>query len=551
MMRKTALPCLHNIPMTPDSELDVGARYLLNGYMVNSGTNEITLNGVETRIEPKSMEVLVFLVAHAGQVVSRAQIQDEVWGEVLVGDDSLTNAIIKLRKAFGDDARNPRVIETIPKRGYRLIAEVGEVDIGNIPVRPMRWLIIMVGGLVLVVLAALLLGKNARESVAEIPLKHDDRTRVIVAPFQNLSGDSAQDYLAQGIEQTILSGLAGIAPIAAMQATANANDADYQLEGGVRRSGDRIRVDTRLVEASSGIILATRRYDREFSGLMAVEAAIEANVVTALALDIDLANRTSQSRGYTDSIEAYDLFLQARVALLPRDPVENTRARALYQLAIERDPHFARAYGGLALTYAAEYRNGWALNADETLNRALIIAKTALEIQPNLPEQHWVIGYVQTQQRNLSMAEDSLETALQLEPYYADALALLGGIRTYVGQPDETLPLLREAMRLRPDAGYLYYLLLGRAYYFLDNCNQGLINLREAANRNPANLETHIYLAACMIRQDDIEGAEWEALEILGIDPDFTMSAFFDAYPMTARKNIATLANDLKLAGVD
>ena len=550
-MRKTAQPCLHDISMTPDSELNVGARYLLNGYMVNAGTNAIMLNGAETRIEPKSMEVLVFLVAHAGQVVSRAQIQDEVWGEVCVGDDSLTNAIIKLRKAFGDDARNPRVIETIPKRGYRLIAEVGSVDIESIPVRPKRWLIIMVGGLALVVLAALWLGKNAPKSVAEIPLKHDDRTRVIVSPFQNLSGDPTQDYLAHGIEQTILSGLAGIAPIAAMRAPASANDADYQLEGGVRRSGDRIRVDTRLVEASSGIVLATQRYDREFSDLMAVEAAIEANVVTALALDIDLANRTSQSRGYTDSIEAYDLFLKARVALLPRDPVENIRARALYQRAIERDPHFARAYGGLALTYAAEYRNGWALDANETLNRALIIAITALEIQPNLPEQHWVIGYVQTQQRNLSLAEDSLQTALQLEPYYADALALLGGIRTYVGQPDETLPLLREAMRLRPDAGYLYYLLLGRAYYFLDNCNQGLINLREAANRNPANLETHIYLAACMIRQGDIEGAEWEALEILGIDPGFTVSTFFDSYPMTARKQIAALANDLKSAGVD
>lgn len=111
--------------------------------------------------------------------------------------------------------------------------------------------------------------------------------------------------------------------------------------------------------------------------------------------------------------------------------------------------------------------------------------------------------------------------------------------------------MLREAMRLRPDAGYLYYLLLGRAYYYLDDCNQGLINLREAANRNPASVETHAYLAGCMVRLDDVEAAEWEVEEILGIDPDFTIAAFFETYPMTTRSQIAVLTADLEVAGVD
>lgn len=549
-MRKAALPCLHDMSMTPNTGCESVARYLVNGHLVSPGTNEIALDGDVTRIEPKSMEVLIYLFAHAGQVVSRAQIQDEVWGDVIVGDDSLTNAIIKLRKVFGDDARNPQVIETIPKRGYRLIAEARQVDAGTVSLPRKRGLIAVVGVLSLVVLAALWLGQNAADLTTELPTRQDNRTRVVVAPFQNLSGDPTQDYLARGVEQTILSGLAGLTPIAAMQATAGTGKADYRLEGSVQRSGDRIRVDTRLVDAHSGIVLATQRNDRAFSDLMAVEAEIEAHIVTALALDIDLANRTSQSRGYTDSIEAYDLFLQARAALLPRDRVENARARLLYQRAIKRDPHFARAYGGLALTHAAEFRNGWTLDADGALDRALAMAETALEIQPNLPEQHWVIGYVQTQRRNLLVAEEALKNALRLDPDYADALALLGGIRTYAGRPEGTLLLLREAMQLRPDAGYLYYLLLGRAYYFLDDCNQGLINLREATNRNPASVETHAYLAGCMVRLGDVEAAEWEAEEILGINPDFTIAAFFETYPMTARSQIAALTFDLGVAGM-
>ena len=99
-------------------------QYVVLDHIVTPDTNEIALGEQVTRLEPKSMEVLVHLFAHAGEVVSRDQLQDAIWGDVIVGDDSLTNAIIKIRKAFKDDARNPRVIETIPKRGYRLIADV-------------------------------------------------------------------------------------------------------------------------------------------------------------------------------------------------------------------------------------------------------------------------------------------------------------------------------------------------------------------------------------------------------------------------------------------
>ena len=192
--------------------------------------------------------------------------------------------------------------------------------------------------------------------------------------------------------------------------------ADYYLEGNVLRAGERIRIDTRLSDAETGVILSTQRHDRAFSDLLEVQALIEADLVTALALDIDLAHRTAQSRGLTDSIEAYDLFLQARAALLPRDPQSNTRARALYQQAIQRDPSFARAYGGLALTHAADFRNGWVRDTDHALQQAQAMAETALGIDPNLPEQYWVIGYVQTQRRNFTAAEAALNEARKTRP---------------------------------------------------------------------------------------------------------------------------------------
>lgn len=547
------------------SPRDMSEQYLVLGHVVTPATNEIAIEGQVTRIEPKSMEVFVLLISRAGEVVTRDALQDAIWGNVVVGDDSLTNAIIKLRKAFGDDARNPRLIETIPKRGYRLIAAVSPVpdlESESEPAKPppavadpaghgWRVGVGLVAGLAaLGIVLAIWAFADRTGPTASHAATPDGHIGVAVAPFRNLSGDPAQDYLAQGVEQTILAGLAGIPRIAAMHAGAPAGS-DYLLEGSVHRSGDRIRIDTQLLETETGVVVSVRHYERAFSDLLTIQSDIEGDILSALAVEIDLADRTAQSRGLTESGEAYELFLQARAALLPRDRAGNARAQRLYTRAIALDPTFARAYGGLALSYAAEYRNGWTDNGPEALERAMSMAETALGIQPDLPAQHWVVAYVETQRRNLAEAAAALETALRLDPGYADAYALLGGVRTYAGAPGETVPLLRKAMRLRPDGGYLYFLLLGRAYYFLDDCDQALINLREAAARNPANLETHLYLATCMVRTGDRDGAEWEALEIQGIDPEFTIAGYFETYPMTARNQLGSLSADLESVGIE
>jgi tetratricopeptide (TPR) repeat protein len=161
------------------------------------------------------------------------------------------------------------------------------------------------------------------------------------------------------------------------------------------------------------------------------------------------------------------------------------------------------------------------------------MAQTAIQIDPSLPEVHWVIGYVRAQQRRHEEALAHLDRALNLSPSFADALALKGGIHTYIGDPAGAVPLLRRAMRLSPEAGYLYFLLLGRTYFFLDDTEQSLINLREAIARNPASLEARVYLSAALSRAGDQDAAEWEAEELRAIQPEFTTRGWLATYPMT------------------
>ena len=230
--------------------------------------------------------------------------------------------------------------------------------------------------------------------------------------------------------------------------------------------------------------------------------------------------------------------MRAQALFLARRPEENDQARVLYQKALDLDPQFARAYAGLAMTYAMDYRYQKSAESSATFGRALELAETARTIDPDIPEVYWAIGFIHAQAQRYDQAIESLQKAIELNRSYADAYALMGGIYTYVGQPARSIPLLRTALRLNPDGGYLYFLLLGRAYLFENDIEQALINLREALRRNPDDLEAHIYLAAALVADGNRSAAEWEVDEIRARDADFSMHRWLETYPLTSERHI-------------
>lgn len=535
-------------PPHPDSP---GARaWRIGAWRADSALNRLSRNGESVHLEPKAMAVLLLLAGRAGQVISREELLATVWAGSVVGDDTLTQAVIKLRKALGDDPRAPAYIETISKRGYRLIAEVGAAPDEAAPPAPRQHRFAWFAALAVALITAawyFVLPQRA-DPVPELPAPPAVGAGALaglptltVVPFESL-GEQVPDYLARGIAADLATDLAQLdalrvirAPVeaAAAGATGSRAVARYVVTGSVQRSPGRIKINVWLLDAASGRQLWAERYERPLHDLVAIQEEIVEQLARALPVHVDAAERRRLASRHTRNLEAYDLFLRAYAARLTHQPDQHIQARALYRQAIALDPAFARAYAGLAMSYADDYRYQWSADGAGALKRALDLANTAHGINADVREVHYALAYVQMQLHQPGLAIRQLKRAIELDPSYADAYAFMGAVYGYSGQPARAVPLLRHGMRLNPDAGYLYYMSLGEAYFFLGETEQALLNLGEALARNPANLETRLFLAAAHAARGDADAARWEAEEISMLAPGFALRAWLQTSPLT------------------
>ncbi|MET0003193.1 MAG: winged helix-turn-helix domain-containing protein [Candidatus Thiodiazotropha sp.] len=547
----------------PDLSGDRKAPIRVGSWWFHSDLNRLRDANSVIHLEPKAALVLKLLVERAGVPVTRQELLDSVWKDVVVSDDALTQVIIKLRKALGDSSRDPRYIQTIPKRGYCLLADVqtGTGSDDALTEQPKQGLpgtnryLMPVVVVLAIVLVAVVLGylfvddqspANSGLDVVEVAVP--EGATLTIMPFEAISENERERRFARGMRAdliTDLSGLPDLTVISPSISDAVPVAARYQVYGNVQQVGELISAHIHLVETVSQRQLWSRRYERALHDIFQVQRSISRDVVDQLALEVSTADLEHLASRYTPNLLAYEDFLNGQAELLLREREANMTARRWYRQAIERDPNFARAYAGLALSYAADFRNHWTEDGEKALRQAQEMAQTGAQIDQDISEVHWVLGYVTAQYRQHEVALAHLQRALEVDHSYADAYALMGGINTYLGRPELSIGQLRNALRLNQNAGYLYYLLLGRAYYFMGRYEQALINLRESLARNPTNLETHIYLLATAVAQQDTDTVYWEIEEIRMIEPGFKGDTWLETYPMTDESQRKALAEVL------
>ncbi|HUL92660.1 MAG TPA: winged helix-turn-helix domain-containing protein [Burkholderiales bacterium] len=536
-------------------------RLRVGEWLLDPATNEISRGSERVHLEPKTVDLLVALASRPNQVVSREELLSQVWSGVVVGDDVLTQGVIKLRKALGD-----ALIQTIPKRGYRLTGEVSwhDREPGAARAKAPRRVYWIAGACVVAVAALAGLWLYVVEKSSPLAMvsadaikaaRMDASPKITVYSFKEIAGDARQSLLARGFTSRLITDLGRLPdlrvitlPPQSVQAAAQGESGrgSYVVTGEVQSSAGKIRLYVRLVDAASGESLWSEQYDRPYSDLLALQDELTQRVLERLRIKVGDAELRRRAQPYTRNLQAYEYFLRARAALNVRSKSGNEAARNFYLKAVELDPSFARAHAGLALTYAADRRNNWTPDAKAALAKATGLARTALQLDPNAPEVLFAWAFVAMERGALSDSIGYLRTALRLNPSYADAYALMAGIQTYDGRPAETIPLIRVAMRLAPDSGYLYSLILGRAYFFLGNTDSALLNLRQAVERNHESVESHLYLAAALAAAGRRDAAAWEAEEIRLLDPGFRSKEWLRNYPMTDSGQIRRLSEILR-----
>jgi len=513
-------------------------RLQVGDWTVDPPLNQLSAVGRTVKLEPKAMAVLVYLAQRRGEVVSRETLLAAVWPGVVVSDDAVTQVIIKLRKALGDSAETPAYIQTISKRGYRLVAPVGVPQ--QLPVGEKRKRLILGlagGGLAAAFLAGLVIwwiqDRPAQVAALDLEAARAAQPTVTIRPFEALGEDPEAVLLARGLTADLVTDLSKVVGLSVIGVAANAESSRYLVTGTVQRVEDRVRLNVRLAEAQTGKQLWSERFDRPLSGFFTIQDELGPKILQILPAKVSEAELRRMAQRHTSNLEAYKYFQRGQAALLVRRKSENETAREMFRRAIGLDASFARAYAALALTYAADYRNHWAADGSAALDRAFELARSAHEMNPDVRETYFALAFVHLERREHAQVLRYLETAVQLYPSFADAYAFMGGVKTYMGRPAEAVPLVRTAMRLNPEGSYLYFLILGRAYLALGDLEQARVNLEHALRRNPEDLESNIYMAVLQLAAGDRSAAAWKADEIRVLQPGFTSRRWLETHPLT------------------
>jgi TolB-like protein/DNA-binding winged helix-turn-helix (wHTH) protein/Tfp pilus assembly protein PilF len=558
--------------------------FFIGEWQVSPHEDTLSQDGNTVRLEPRAMEVLVYLASRPGEVVSRSDLENKVWTGMLVTDDAVTSAIIKLRKALGDNAKDPRFIATVPKRGYQLIApvtkpaagadEVAVADQAGTPIASLRADRARVALMVTALAVVAVLAWAFLSSIAPAPTESaspglDETTRrapsILVLPFENLSEDTAQEQFADGITEDIITDLSGLSNLRVMgnntsfsykgrsvrpQEVGAELGVDFVLEGSIRRRGETIRINSQLVDARTGFQKWAERYDRDLAEVFAVQDEVTDAIVAALAIGLDSRERTNLAHRPTDNLEAYEYFREGQGLAGTSTRENNLLAQAAYRKAIQADPAYGRAYSALAYTLAFNFRRGWNDAPMQTIDRALELARKAVELDSSTPQTYWSLGYVHMMRKEFELAEKAAARALDIAPNFADGYGLLALIKNSLGEAQTAVELVEKGMQLNPFYTWDYPYNLGRAYYTLGQTEKAITALEAAKTRNPNVVPIRLHLAASYVRAGRLGDAEWEVEEIRTISPDETLGNVARTHPTRDQKALAVLLDELREAGL-
>jgi len=489
-------------------------RVRFGSFELDLAAGELRKSGLKIRIQGQPLEILVLLLERPGEVVTREELQRKLWPSDTIVDfeHGLNKAINRLRESLADSSENPRFVETLPRRGYRFIGEVNQLEPapfqasvltpeekkrartawGRLGV-PLFWAI----SVALAVLLAFNIG-----GVRKRLFGRSDTPRIeslAVLPLANLSGDPQQEYFSDGITEELITDLAKIRSLRVISRSsvmqykyakkplpqiAKELDVDAVLEGSVQREGNHVRITAQLIQASMDRHLWAETYDRDLRDILTLESDIAAAIGSEVQAKLTSNDQRRLASARRVNPEAYQANLMARY-FLAKWTGEGTRKCIEYShRAIDLDPSYAAGYASLASCYA-----GAGLGGDQSaLPKAKAAAEKAMQLDDTLAEAHAVSGEVKVvSDWDWLGAEQELKRAVDLDPSSSDAHIQYGFLLTAVGRSEEAVRETEKGLKLDPLTPTTN-VQLGWALYNARRYDESIAQLNKALEMDP-NLE--------------------------------------------------------------
>ena len=507
-----------------ESAMPVVSIYKFAHFELDLRSYELKRDGEPLRLEKIPMELLIFLVEHHGELVTREQIIERLWGKEVFLDteQGINTAIRKIRQVLLDEPEKPQFLETVVGKGYRFVSNVTAKGNESPPSREdlppppgsqttrnrIKGLWLLGAASVLLFSGAVLAAAWYRIGWATKPRITTSFYSIAVLPLENLSGDASQEYFADGITDALITQLAKLHGLRVISRTsimqykslrkslpdiARDLSVDAVVEGSVSRSGNRVRVTAQLVDARADRHLWAEEYDRDLGEVLSLQSELARDIAEQVRANISSEEQLLMAPAGTVEPAAYESYLRGRSFWNQRTPAGLKQSIIHFQHAIELDPRYAEAYSGLADAYTAlGYTSYWA--PKDSFPKAREFANKALQIDSSLAEARASLAYVKLYYDwDWRGAEEEFKRAIAVNPNYATAHHWYSVLLTARGRHDEALSEIGRAHELDPlsvpinsDIGFeLYY---ARRY------EEAISHLRSVLQTSPKFPLAHLWL---------------------------------------------------------
>jgi len=541
---------LHFGPFTAD--LETGALYKLTRRL---------------KLQEQPFQVLSTLLERPGELITREQLRQRLWAaNTLVDfDHGLNIAINKLREALGDSAEEPRYIQTVPRRGYRFMGALQSVeplneaalrtDTGAARLVNTRHIIYAGAAGVIALAGALVLVLIRYHSSSHASLESRRIESIAVLPFRNLSGDSEQEYFADGMTEALITELAQISALRVISRTSvmrykgsNKPPPEIAQElhiegvvgGSVLRSGSRVRITAELVDAASAKDLWARSYERELRDVLILQSEVASAIADEIRVKVTPQERSRMATNQVVDPAAHEDYIKGRFYWNKRTEEGLTRGIVYFRRAIDLEPSYAEAYDGLADCWNGLAWYGYVPSKD-AFSSAKAAATRALELNGSMAEARTSLAFVNANyDYDWKAAEHGYKRAIALNPNYANAHHWYADFLSAMGRHEEAIAESKRARELDP-LSPIINTWLGWRYQFARQYDQAIAEYRKALDLDPSFPPAHLMLGQTYEQKGMLKEAtvELEQAANLSGNGAIYLASLAHAYGVAGRRNDA------------